>query len=369
MEERPDVMGGPSADETTSMDRLTAEQVVEAAEALAAKEAQEAAGTGEPASAVASAAVEVTDEAGEASEEQAAAAEESAQGAAAVESPVRKRAKKRPVAGKGAKRRRRRKPGSPYPLLLALFVALLSILMLGAQCHADYREAVREKEAAEAARKAEEAEAQAAEAARQEQEAKKSSWELTLVNKNHPIPADWQTDVVEIGEERYIDSRIAEQLQKMVDDCAAAGYDDVFINEAYRSHERQQEIWDTTYQEYLAEGYSEEEAYELTGQSVAVPGTSEHELGLAADICSVYFDEEYNAPIQTWLRENGWQYGFIQRYPEGKEDITGTKNENWHFRYVGVEAAKEMHDSGQTLEEYLGEVDLNATSEAVETSE
>jgi len=355
MEERPDEMGGLSTDETTSLERLTDEQVRAAAETTVPAEGQEQAEEQELAEGQGPSEAPAE---GEAPQEVPATDEE------APESPAPARPKRRPAGakGKGGKRARRggrrRKPASPYPLLFALVVALASILMLGVQCHVAHREAVRSKEEAEAAQQAEEAAAQAAEAARLEEEAKKSSWELTLVNKTHPLPEDWQADVVEIGDGRYIDSRIADQLQKMVDDCAAAGYEDVFINEAYRSHERQQEIWDTTYEEYLAEGYSEEEAYELTGQSVAVPGTSEHELGLAADICSIYFDEEYNAPIQTWLRENGWQYGFIQRYPEGKEAITGTKNENWHFRYVGVDAAKEMHDSGQTLEEYLGEVDM-----------
>ena len=69
------------------------------------------------------------------------------------------------------------------------------------------------------------------------------------------------------------------------------------------------------------------------------------------------------------MLEHAADYGYILRYPKDREFITGYEYENWHFRYVGVEAAKEMHDSGQTLEEYLGEVDLNATSEAAETSE
>ena len=189
---------------------------------------------------------------------------------------------------------------------------------------------------------------------------KAASWELTLVNKTHPIPDDWEVELVEVADEKYVDARIADQFMQMIEDCRAAGYDDVFVNQAYRSHETQQEIWDQFLDEYLAEGYSEEEAEALTGESVAIPGTSEHELGLAADICSINFDEEYNGPIQTWLRENGHKYGFIQRYPEGKEDVTGTKNENWHFRYVGVEAATEMYESGQVLEEYLGEVDSAA---------
>lgn len=185
---------------------------------------------------------------------------------------------------------------------------------------------------------------------------KASSWELTLVNKTHPLPDDWEVELAEVADGKYVDERIADQFKQMIEDCRAAGYDDVFVNQAYRSHEDQIAIWNEFYDEYLAEGYSEEEAEELTGESVAVPGTSEHELGLAADICSINFDEEYNAPIQTWLRENGHKYGFIQRYPSGKEDITGTKNENWHFRYVGVEAATEMYESGQVLEEYLDEV-------------
>jgi D-alanyl-D-alanine carboxypeptidase len=183
----------------------------------------------------------------------------------------------------------------------------------------------------------------------------KDSWELTLVNSTHPLPEDWKVELVTVADGRQVDARIADQFNQMIADCRAAGYDDVFVNQAYRSHEDQQAIWDEFYNEYLAEGYSEKEAKELTGQSVAVPGTSEHELGLAADICSINFDETYNAPIQTWLRENGHKYGFIQRYPESKESVTGIKNENWHFRYVGVEAATAMHESGQVLEEYLGE--------------
>ncbi len=188
----------------------------------------------------------------------------------------------------------------------------------------------------------------------------KSSWELTLVNKTHPLPADWKIELAEVADGKYVDARIADQFNQMIEDCRAAGFTDVFVNQAYRSHEEQQAIWDEFYNQYIGEGYSAEEATKLTGESVAVPGTSEHELGLAADICSIEFDETYNAPIQTWLRENGHKYGFIQRYPEGKESITGTKNENWHFRYVGVEAAKQIYESGQVLEEYLGEVDATS---------
>ena len=196
----------------------------------------------------------------------------------------------------------------------------------------------------------------------------KTSWELTLVNKTHPLPADWKVELAEVADSKYVDARIADQFNQMIEDCRAAGFDDVFVNQAYRSHEEQQAIWDEFYNGFIAEGYSEEEATKLTGESVAVPGTSEHELGLAADICSINFDETYNAPIQTWLQENGHKYGFIQRYPKGKESITGTKNENWHFRYVGMEAATKIHESGQVLEEYLGEVDAATVSAATADS-
>ena len=195
-----------------------------------------------------------------------------------------------------------------------------------------------------------------------------SSWELTLVNKTHPLPDDWEVELAEVDDGKYVDARIADQFTQMIADCRAAGFDDVFVNQAYRSHEEQQAIWDEFYEQYLAQGYSEEEATQLTGESVAVPGTSEHELGLAADICSINFDEEYNGPIQTWLRENGHKYGFIQRYPAGKEDVTGTKNENWHFRYVGVDAATQIYESGQVLEEYLGEVPTSSTTSTNSTA-
>ena len=97
----------------------------------------------------------------------------------------------------------------------------------------------------------------------------------------------------------------------------------------------------------------EEEARAEALKLVAVPGTSEHQLGLALDIISET-DEDDTATWQ-WLNENCWRYGFILRYPEEKIQITGITYEPWHFRYVGVEAAQEITEQGITLEEYLGE--------------
>ena len=85
-------------------------------------------------------------------------------------------------------------------------------------------------------------------------------------------------------------------------------------------------------------------------------GTSEHQTGLAADIVAagnqVLEEEQENTPEQQWLMEHCWEYGFILRYPKDKTDLTGVGYEPWHYRYVGVEAAQEMKESGQCLEEY-----------------
>ena len=86
---------------------------------------------------------------------------------------------------------------------------------------------------------------------------------------------------------------------------------------------------------------------------MAVPGTSEHQLGLAVDI-NANPDNSTDEEVYAWLAENAWQFGFILRYPQDKTQITGIQYEPWHYRYVGREAAAHIHTSGQCLEEYLG---------------
>ncbi|MEE0202655.1 MAG: M15 family metallopeptidase [Muricomes sp.] len=90
---------------------------------------------------------------------------------------------------------------------------------------------------------------------------------------------------------------------------------------------------------------------------MGVPGTSEHQLGLAVDIVDIenqILDEDQEkTAVQKWLMENSWRYGFILRYPNDKSDITGIIYEPWHYRYVGNEAAKEIYDLDVCLEEYL----------------
>ena len=108
------------------------------------------------------------------------------------------------------------------------------------------------------------------------------------------------------------------------------------------------------YEEYKNDGYSRTEAKKKAEAWVAVPGTSEHQLGLAVDINADTSVCSKDA-VYDWLDQNSYKYGFIHRYPSDKTDITGVINEPWHYRYVGVEAATEIHEKGITLEEYLDE--------------
>jgi len=91
---------------------------------------------------------------------------------------------------------------------------------------------------------------------------------------------------------------------------------------------------------------------------VAVPGTSEHQLGLAVDIVDLdhqLLDEtQEDTPVQRWLLAHSWEYGFILRYPSEKSELTGIIYEPWHYRYVGKEHAKVMFQQGVCLEEYVG---------------
>ena len=107
----------------------------------------------------------------------------------------------------------------------------------------------------------------------------------------------------------------------------------------------------------MAAGYDAEEADQKAATVVARPGTSEHELGLAVDIVDADYQQldegQASTPVQQWLMEHCWEYGFILRYPDGKSDLTGIIYEPWHYRYVGVETAQALRESGQCLEEYL----------------
>lgn len=173
-------------------------------------------------------------------------------------------------------------------------------------------------------------------------------WNLILVNRDHPIPEGWEVDPVELESGQTVDARIYEPLMQMFEAARSINLDRLpNVESGYRSAEKQQCLYDQKLSDFLKGGYSESEAKALTEKWVSVPGTSEHQLGIAVDISGEVYE------IYSWLQENSWRYGFILRYPPDKTSITGVSGEEWHYRYVGVEAATKMHETGLCLEEYL----------------
>ena len=172
--------------------------------------------------------------------------------------------------------------------------------------------------------------------------------EVILVNAAHPIPDYYTADPVIVEDWHRVDRRCYEPLMQMLSDCADAGIEYIF-NCGYRTLQEQTDILEKRTREHMEEfDLDFDEARKMALETVAVPGTSEHQMGLAVDIVG----EEANA----WLGEHCWEYGFILRYTEEKAEITGITNEPWHFRYVGKEISMDMKDSGLCLEEYLGAV-------------
>lgn len=176
-------------------------------------------------------------------------------------------------------------------------------------------------------------------------------WDLILVNDDYCVPSDYEVELTELSNREKVDSRIYPQLQQMFDDARAAGLE-LFVREGYRTTQDQKDIMDERIQQYRDEGYSRSEAKKLAEEYVAEPGTSEHELGIAVDINADTSKCSSDA-VYTWLANNAYKYGFIKRYPEDKTEITGVNNEPWHYRYVGLDAAREMQEKGLCLEEYI----------------
>lgn len=168
-----------------------------------------------------------------------------------------------------------------------------------------------------------------------------SSYQV-IVNKKHPLsPLSYEpADLVTIGSQR-LRTVPATAIRQMQADSGA----NVSITPAsgYRSYQTQVSV----YNSYVAkDGQAQADTYS------ARPGYSEHQTGLTMDFSPI--DDAFaNTSQFTWLQANAYRYGFVLRYPQGKTDITGYMYEPWHWRYIGVEAATDMHTKGvQTLEEY-----------------
>lgn len=178
-----------------------------------------------------------------------------------------------------------------------------------------------------------------------------STWNLVLVNKDHYIPKNYSVKLKTLKNGKQVDERIVQPLQQMFDD-ARSQHLQLFVREGYRSENEQEEIMQEYIERYEKQGHNYFIARKQARKYVALPRTSEHELGLSVDInadTSICSKEK----VYKWLNQNAYRYGFIKRYPEDKVDITGINNESWHYRYVGIEAATEMKEKNLCLEEYL----------------
>ena len=179
-----------------------------------------------------------------------------------------------------------------------------------------------------------------------------TSWELMLVNTEHTLDESYEPpEIVKLSDSQCpVDSRIADALTAFAEAAQAEGLP-VYLSSGYRAYSEQRYL----YQRKIGQGYSAEEAAKI----VAVPGTSEHQTGLAFDITvpGVSFS---GTAQQKWLHAHCHEYGFVVRFTEEKQKITGFLAESWHFRYVGVDAARVMTDNGWCLEEYVEKLGLNA---------
>ena len=173
---------------------------------------------------------------------------------------------------------------------------------------------------------------------------------LMLVNPWNEVPEGYAPELENITDTQAVDVRCIDDLRHMVLDCFLAG-GAPYICSSYRTQQMQQELFDNKVARVLAQGYSYEDAPAVAGQSVAVPGTSEHQLGFAVDINAE--NDTTDKEAYKWLSENAYKYGFILRYTAEKQPITGIIPEPWHWRYVGVEHAEKIKNSGLCLEEYL----------------
>ena len=192
-----------------------------------------------------------------------------------------------------------------------------------------------------------------------------------LVNRQHPVASDFApADLVNLSE--YCDSSLvkikydgtqgvreaADALLRMLEAAKADGITNWQVSAAYRSYADQQRIFDNKVKSFQNNNpdWSLSRCRSAASVTVADPGASEHHTGLAFDMTVPNTSMFLGTPQCAWLHEHCWEYGFILRYTDEKQQITGFAGEAWHIRYVGTEHSLAMQQSGQCLEEYLGEV-------------
>ena len=179
---------------------------------------------------------------------------------------------------------------------------------------------------------------------------------ILLVNPWNHLPEDYTVNLKEIYEGHQVAAEAYPDLQQMLSDCEAAGCAPIVCS-AYRSQEYQEMLYQRKIDRLMKTGMKRKQAEATAGTVVAIPGTSEHQLGLALDIIDdsnrTLDRSQENTQTQQWLMAHSWEYGWILRYPNGKTDLTGIIYEPWHYRYVGKEIAAELHSLDMCLEEYF----------------
>ncbi len=177
-----------------------------------------------------------------------------------------------------------------------------------------------------------------------------------ICNKQIRLPQSYRIET-EVVEGKYVLEKVAAEACKNM--LAAAEADGIYLHviSAYRTFEYQQNLFDRNVKRRVENGMTYEEAVADTSVNIAPAGGSEHNAGLAVDIVTKSDWDTYTAFDQTeefkWLQENAHKFGFILRYLKGKEDITGYVYEPWHYRYIGVDYAEDVKNSGLCLEEYF----------------
>ena len=159
---------------------------------------------------------------------------------------------------------------------------------------------------------------------------------VLVVNKTYPLPEDYGNGLTSTTTNAFYEMQAASKLENL----------NIYLSSGFRSYSTQDRI----YNNYVAR-----DGKQMADTYSARPGHSEHQTGLAFDVNQI--NDTFNDSAEAkWLANNCYKYGFILRYPQGKEDITGYKYESWHFRYVGVDLATKLYNNGDwiTLEEYFG---------------
>ena len=174
---------------------------------------------------------------------------------------------------------------------------------------------------------------------------------IVLVNKNNQLLRNYKPNDLEkinlefANENKYLRKEAKIAFEKLAKNAKQLGYRIVAVS-AYRDYDYQNELFNY---------YVKEKGLDYALECSAKPGHSEHQTGLAVDVEGENkdYDNFLDTKEFTWMKNNSYKYGFILRYPKGKEHITGFKFEPWHYRYVGIKIAKEIYEKNITLEEYL----------------